>query len=123
MKHQTPKRIGDNIHGTRYIFTIPLKNGDIEKIILEPKASATSYFSKGFFGNINERGSQGCWSYLDSDPHTLMKQINDGEFILCDSGKGFSGNQIDKENISCVSELCIIPMEITRQELSDSDCF
>lgn len=121
MPHQPCKRVDNNLEGTRYIFTLPLKDGGEEKVTLQPKGSATHWYQEvGWFKKrIHEIGSEGCWSSTDSDPKGFMDNVNAGGFVLCDSGKGINGHQIILKKIICISEPCSVPMEITRKERVD----
>lgn len=118
MTHQQPKRVGNNIHGTRYVFTLPLSNGSTEKVTLDPSGQATHWWSKGgLFGNkIIEIGSEVCYSWIDSNPNKMLKKIKSNKIILCDSGTCIFGSQVVFNQVSCVSEPCVIPMVIDRKE-------
>lgn len=124
MKHQQPKRVGNDIHGTKYVFTLPLTNGNTEKVTLEPSGQATHWWRKGgLFGNkIIEIGSEGCYSWVDSNPNKLIKKVKSNKVILCDSGACIFGSQVFFNQISCVSGPCVVPMVIDRKEWVDSGC-
>lgn len=120
MTHKPCKRVGNNLEGTRYVFTLTLKDGSTEKCTLEPSGSATDWWQKvGLFGRkIQELGSD-VWGCTDSNPKKFMDNVNSGGFILCDSGKGINGHQVILDKIDCKSEPCSVPMEITRKEMVD----
>lgn len=124
MAHKPCKRVGNNLEGTRYIFTLQLKGGGEEKVTIQPRGSATHWYEKvGLFKKrIREIGSNDCFGYIDSDPEKFMNNVNAGGFILCDSGNGINGHQIVIDAISCISEPCSVPMEITRKERVDCEC-
>lgn len=124
-KHKHPERVGNNIVGTRYIFTLPLKDGGEKKATLEPGGSATHWWCwVGFWRKrVHEMGSEGCWSTFDSDPNGFMKKLNKGEFVLCDDGTGVNGHQVKLDKITVISEDCTVPMKIERAEMVDTGPF
>lgn len=123
MAHIPCKRIGNNLVGTKYIFIIPLKDGGEEKVTLVPRGTATHWYQEvGWFKKrIHEIGSSGCWGTTDSNPGELMNTLNNGGFVLCDSGKGINGHQAVLDKIQIQSEPCEVPMEITRKEYVSCD--
>jgi hypothetical protein len=120
-KHKYPERVGDSLVGTRYVFTLPMKDGGKEIITSEPTGQAISYWRTKLFGGIKEMGIEKSYTCLDSDPHKIIKALNKNELVMTDSGRGVLGSQVILDKIEIQAEECIVPLHIKRLEWIDVD--